>query len=414
MEQSEIELRAKVLAAPAYRQRLELLFELYEYSRGSRDNPARLLLIQEGLGQLLKSYQEKKREFERENSEVGVAVVKRLMKVLQDITDGIAWRSLRYDRLLVQQLAAKPKTGYLDDTFIDNVNLAARIILGGSKSLVLINDLTRVLRHGDLTVIEDKNVKVIENKSGRASKDNRRATRQKHNIKELVGLFNTGVRVQNGQRVLLTRLDIPVHTYLPQVGKLISQAQSDGYAQAQFSDCVAAEAQSTKCRPQKAAPRPFTGTEHVASHNNLMLFDQTATRHAPYTIFPFDAKTCFDLATGDTFLSTYLNIEALQSCFKNAGISLEFPDVESLRSYALSPIVERKRRMGQLRLVARHRESSKYLLFDPDLLSLVEIEFFAEDTFVNAIRHIMEESQLREEEHLIVYMALDKEAGLWD
>jgi hypothetical protein len=58
-----IDIRAEVMASPAYHERIDLLFELFQVSRQSEKTPEALLAIQAGLAEILKSWQEKKREF---------------------------------------------------------------------------------------------------------------------------------------------------------------------------------------------------------------------------------------------------------------------------------------------------------------------------------------------------------------
>ena len=413
MNHLEVDLRAEVLASPAYQERIDGLYSLYVLSREERANPTRLLMIQDALGQLLKSYQEKKREFERQDNKLGAAVAKRLIKVAQDIADGIVWRSLRYDRLLIQQLAAKSKTGYLDDTFIDNLDEAGRIVLE-KEQIVIINDLTRILRYGDLTIIDGQSIGIFENKSGQASARNVRAKRQKRNVKKLTEFWSTGVRVDDeGNRITLTRLNTPIKSYLSEIGRVIDDAQQNGYSQLQISECLAVEAFSVEKYSENRRQAPFSDIEYVLEFDNLMLFYQTATRHPPYTVFPFDDQTCFGLATGNIHLVTFLNMSALQSRFAQVGLILDFPtSIEAIRAYVKAPIAEQREQMEQFRLIVK--SPPDFLLFDWDLLGLIHIDFFDEDTFIGVVRQIMQEAKPREGERLLTCIGLNGEVNLWN
>ncbi len=78
------------------------------------------------------------------------------------------------------------------------------------------------------------------------------------------------------------------------------------HSQLQISECLAIEVFSVEKYSGNRGQAPFSDIEYVLEFDNLMLFYQTANRHAPYTVFPFDDRTCFDLATGNIHLVTDL------------------------------------------------------------------------------------------------------------
>lgn len=409
-----LDLRARVLAAPAYEERIGLLLELYSLTRQHRHDPRKLLLIQDGLGQILTSFQEKKKGFETETDDLGVAVTRRLMKVVYSIGDGMAWRSLRYDRLGIGQLAAKPRIGFLDSTFREVLELAAQIV-DKTGEIVLVNDLTTILRHGDLTIVGENAVRIHEHKSGKASRRDRRAKRQRVRLEEVLGFLNRGTQTADGRTQLLLRVDLPVSTYLSQVDKVLHQAAEAGYARAQLSDYLAVEAFYLRHQRSREGQRPFIDRNYILSFNNLELFVTLAPRVAPYTIFPFDDQTCFDLVTGQVLLRSYLDVQALQSRFARAGLTLGFPtDEQAMREYTEAPISERKKRMAELRFSVRDAESDMILTLTPDLLAMIYIEFFQEDVFVGAIRKVLDETGPKYEEGTRLYMGLITEASVWD
>jgi hypothetical protein len=413
-EASEPSIRAKVLAAPAYQERIELLFDLYVMTRQHRNDARKLLVIQDGLGQILKSFQEKKREFDAETNDLGVAITRRLIKVVYSIGDGMAWRSLHHDRLSIGQLSAKSPAGYLDQTLQDVIALAAWIVEERGE-IVIVNDLTSILRHGDLTIIGDNSVHVQEVKSGKASGRNRRAGRQRARLQEVLSFLNQGTRVTGDRTELLLRLDLPIRTYLPQVNEVIHQASLDGYSRAQLSDCLAVEAFYLRQERPREGPRPFADRRYILPFSSLELFDTLPPRIAPYSIFPFDDRTCFDLVTGQVLLRSYLDVQALQSRFAKVGLTLSVPtDEQAMREYAEAPIQERKKRMGEFRFFVRDAEPDMILALTPDLLGMIYIEFFHEDVFISAIRQVFEEVGPQFDEGTRFHMGLTADANLWD
>lgn len=415
MTTTEIDNRALILTSPAYREHIKNLFPLYIHSREERSNPKNLLLIQSLLAEVLKLYQDEKRKLEKEKSELDAMLAKRLIKVVQDITDGIAWRTLRYNCLLVQRLASTHKTGYLEETFTKDFDVAAQII-GERGSLVVVNDLTRVLRYGDLTIVDDDRVYIYENKGGEASATDGRASRQKRRLKEFCQFYNTKSRVEKGEQEILTNLDIPFETYLPKVGEAINIAGQEGYCQLQISECLIVEAFSAEQEIPKAKPRPFNNKkEYILRFDNLQLFSEAATRHAPYTIYPFDNQTCFGLVTGSILLVSYLDIPALQSRFAQSNLSLSFPDNSQTQSmYENASIGEQKKAVKKLRFIVKDKQNPNTLLLDGDLLALLFIEYLKEDTLIDMVKKLLQQVKPKKEELIRVYPGFDGEERLWD
>lgn len=408
MTTTEIDSRDIILTSPPYREHIQILYPLYVQSREERANPKNLLLIQSVLAEALKLYQDEKRKLEKEKSELDIMLAKRLIKVVQDITDGIAWRALRYNGLLIQRLASKQKTGYLEKTFTKDFDVAAQII-EEHGCLVVVNDLTRVLRYGDLTIVDNDRVYICENKGGEASATDGRASRQRQRLKEFCQFYNTKSRIEKGEQEILANLDIPFETYLPKVGEAINIAGQEGYCQLQISECLMVEAFFAEQGIPKTKPRPFI------RFDNLQLFSEAATRHAPYTIYPFDNQTCFGLATGRIFLVSYLDIPALQSRFAQSNLSLSFPDNSQLQSvYENASIGEQKKAVKKLRFVVKDKQNPNTLLLDGDLLALLFIEYLKEDTLIDLAKKLLQQVKPKKEELIRIYPGFGGEERLWD
>jgi len=187
------------MVAPDYRERCDLLFDLFRISREAGRDPKAILAVQVGLTELLIHFQEKKREFSKDDNALGSAITKRLILILKQVGDSIVWRALGYNRILVQLLSEHPDTGYLDDTVFSDLSIAHKIIKD-EGSIVLVNDLTNVLRHGDLTILGQNGCSILETKHGKATGKNRRAIRQRRNLDEMMRFYNVGYRTNEGLR----------------------------------------------------------------------------------------------------------------------------------------------------------------------------------------------------------------------
>jgi hypothetical protein len=218
-----VELMAEVLASSSYQEHCVLLFNLFQLSRETDKNPQKILAVQAELIKLLVHFQNQKSEFKTENNKIGQAVVKRLILILKQIADSIVWRVLGYDRILVQLLAEHPPTGHLDKTVFYDFAKAGQII-EKEGAIVLINDLTTILRHGDLTIIGKNRYSLLETKYGKASSRNVHAIRQRRNLEELINFLNTGVRIHEDRHDFIFKVDTPIHTYQFAVEEAITQA----------------------------------------------------------------------------------------------------------------------------------------------------------------------------------------------
>jgi hypothetical protein len=262
--------RAEALTSPAYQERCELLFELFCHSREAGQDPKALLAIQAGLAELLIDLQDKKTEFKQggEDNQIRRAVAKRLLLILRRIADSIAWRVLRFDRVLIQLLAEHPKTGHLDETVLGDLALAQQMV-EQEGVVVLVNDLTTTLRHGDLTIIDRHGFSVVETKYGKASSRDRSAIRQRRRLSELKRFYNTGTRVQGDRRDYIFKADVSIKTYHSAVAEAIALARERGYHWVMASDCLAIEAYWMKDENAKLHKvHPFDGAEHTTRFHN--------------------------------------------------------------------------------------------------------------------------------------------------
>ncbi|MBI3150537.1 MAG: hypothetical protein HYZ21_00240 [Chloroflexi bacterium] len=419
------DLRAEVMASPAYQERTANLFELFHASRQANGDPNSLLAIQAVLAELLMNWQQKQREFKSTGDQLGIAVVRRLILILQRIADSIVWRSLGYDRVLIQLLAEHSKTGFLDNTVFKDFEEAQQIAQN-EGAIVIVNDLTTTLRHGDLTVIDPEKhhiIRIKENKSGEGSSQNRRASRQKKYLNSLWEFLSTGIRISKDKtQDFLIRLDIPIQTHHLVTAEVIKRARQDGYYKTIVNDCFAIEAVGME-HPNAHFPkeRPFENIEHRLSQGNLDegLFETTATRIAPYGIFPFDDQTCFDLITGTVQLVATINFDALVDLFAQHDLALELPQLrqEEVENYLSAPI-------NKKREIQKHsrfswfviRNATDFTRISPDNWGRVFLELMHEETMAHTYKSIlalMKDWNISEDRTTRLYIGYKDETNIW-
>lgn len=410
------DLRPQVLASPAYQQRCSILFDLFRLSRDIDATPKDILAVQAALAELLMQFEEKKAEFSQEDNDLGVAVVKRLILILRQIADSLVWRVFGYDRVLVQLVSEHSKTGYLDDTVFPDFAIAQEIS-EQEDSIVLVNDLTTILRHGDLTVVSKDGISLMETKYGKASRRSRRATRQRKRLDELLSFLNTGVRITRDRRDFILKADVPVRTHHSAVAKAMAQARSKGYQRDDATDVVAIEALSTRNqRGRFPKERPFDEVDHIGRFHSLDTFDKPTTRIAPYGVFPFDDHSCWDVITGDMLLVVSVNFDALQDLYRQFGLVLELPEPsqEEITGYLSAPIAERMKQTPLFRFLIR--DDSCHVSPTPDLFSRIGLEFIHEETVVRADRQLMnlaKELDIVDEKRTRFYIGYRDESSVW-
>lgn len=417
------DLRAEVLAAPAYQERVAALYEPFRLSRHDYGSPHSLLLLQAAIAALVHGWQEKHREFRGETNLLGIAVVKRLILIIRRFLDSLVWRYTAYNRLLIQLLSEHSQTGFLDSTVFDDLD-EARKITENEGAFVFVNDLTTILRYGDLTILSpDGKLGVKENKSGKGSRKSGRSKEQRRALYELDEFMRTGTRVSKDKtKDFLMVVDVPIETHHSVASHVIRQARKEGYAAKEINDCFAIEAVDLD-HPDAIvlAKRSFDNLEYSISGSNLDpgTFDKPVTRIAPYGVFPFDDKDCFDLLTGYLHLRATIKFEALVQLFNQAGLGLEIPNPskqEMDRYLTASPAETAKMR--------KLDRSSWFVVSDgvnscrisPDNWARITIELMHENTFIETQKYLLRQikaQRIPENDVTRFYIGYKDETRIW-
>jgi len=183
----------KVIAHPEYRKHEPNLVSFMARSREFRADPEQLFYLQMEMAREVVALQAWQRDYQAqidagklEQDRHVATVCKQLAHGIKQVADGIAWRSLGYDRAMIHELAFNPHSGHIKphsghmelDTTDQEVRAAAKHI-EETGELVILNNLTNCLRYGDLTSIGQSSIGIHEVKAGKGAARSGRAKRQK-------------------------------------------------------------------------------------------------------------------------------------------------------------------------------------------------------------------------------------------
>lgn len=265
---------------------------------------------------------------------------------LRAIADGLVWKALQYDRSAITILSRGTRVDRLAD---DGVGLQAELNAIGELwdregAFTVHNDLTTVLRHGDLTTINvgAHSVEIREIKATRpAAADSPQIAR----LSAATELINAGCAIdpETGKVLRLHRLPVEYRTSLACLAELTKQARIAGYAARQLNEMQHVAVIDYRVW---AGREDELGEHDRATQAALGWGDEQKTfswmsslrrirdrRHsvgslAPLAIFPASSEDLADLMLGRLELHSMLRCDLLGSAFADRGIKVEiaFPD----------------------------------------------------------------------------------------
>jgi hypothetical protein len=411
-----IDLQAEVLSHPVYIEHCQELFKLFCLSREVGKDPHQLLGFQRITINYLLEYQQKRREFKQQGKLVESVVAKRLALIVQQIVDSLVWRVLEADRVRVQLLAEHPRTGHLDNTVFSDF-VQAKHVVEERGVVVLVNDLTTILRHADLTIVDENGLSLQENKSSASGGKGSRAHKQIKRLKELDSFLKTNLRVDQNRRDFIFRSQVPIKGYHDAAAAVIIEAKKHGYHRVQVSDSLVIDAcYAGDARDPHSDPHPFKDMENVTWSHNFEIFDEATPRLAPYTIFPMDNRSCFDILVGEVLLRGVLNLEQLQSQYSQAGLTLEFPQLspKEAETYFSASIAERQRLKHNYKYILK--DDTTWLSITPDMFMHIDREFLHEDMVIETHRQIVnfiKSVGIYDDKNTRFYISYGDESNLW-
>jgi hypothetical protein len=350
-----------------------------------------------------------------EDLDRAIAVARRLARIIRQIADGIAWRTLRYDRAAIYQLALKNPTGHLELESTAQELAYADAHVRSTGDLVIMNDLTNFLRYGDYTAVAaDGTVRIAEVKGGKGSGKSGRASRQRQKLDEVLEFLDTGVGITQQGPAALFPHKTRARTHLQAVGAVIREARAKGCAHARLSDCLAVDALDMELlfREGRMAQlhNPFAQSRQASSHSSLTFFDQFSKNLAPYSVYPFPDDDCTDLMTGNLWLRTHFNHGNLVRCLRRRGVRVRFPTNSELEAYNQLDPGEKRRREDDVGIRVWSRNQPTVLTIRQALLGRLLYEFLDEECFADCVEEVLEQEAIG----IGLFPAFENEADLWD
>lgn len=389
-----------------------------------------LLDLQAAMAGTLVSLQEWQRELERlpagpstshDRKQVDeVAVCKRARLIVKQVADGIAWRSLKYDRAAVRQLALKPHTGHLELEPAIHEIATARAHIDQTGDLVVVNDLTNFLRYGDFTSVSSTRVTIHEVKRGRGAAKSGRARRQRHKLESVLDLVRTSERRTPSGLERLHRYQVEPRSRLSEVSSLIKEARAKGQARARLGDClavqlfdvqqIAGEADVARKGGRSLIHDPFEQSNDAMRRHSLELFAEFTPNIAPYSVFPLSDQDCTDIMLGRIWLVSYFNLGNLLRCLRRRGLWAKWATSEDMAKLAMSD----ERASAELEsslLVSRGPPHPLQLVGWPELGRLF-YEFLDEECFADTVENLIDSNGSGET--AVFGTAFANEGTLWD
>lgn len=251
-----------------------------------------------------------------------------IANTIRNVGDGIVWRSLEFDRSIPRILSAQPvKHVVLEDGLAAELREWFTINRQPSKTAIL-NVITNCMAMGDVTSIDsDGSVEVIEVKTTKTKSS--RKIRQRNQLRDAAGILSLGIGIVEGKEVRIGSSPIVPTNHLKELRLLLDECSINGW-----SSMLVAEHCYLECIDFKklglfedAAPKMEEaymrscqkwGKDRVDTMSSIDVIS-FSPNIAPFTIFPFDDKTCVELAMGSKCFMCHLNVSAVLRQFEGAG-----------------------------------------------------------------------------------------------
>ena len=274
-----------------------------------------------------------------------IFIHEQIIRISQTIIDGIAWRCLNFNRTILSSSCRGFGTGAVDIRGKSNDEFEwALQILQKFNSTVLINDLTRYLRIGDLIEIRpDKKVLVHEVKGKKISnvitlsrKKKNKLSEQEKRLIELQNIIIMNDAVIDGEVVRTQQMKTQLKTHINKLKILINKSYRQGniYVQVEpfltieITNYFAIGKNKTEIEEIKKNMYEHDANDLILVHSNWDSFFNDEKGNflramPPFSIFPLSSKDSTYLMSGHYCVKTFLDINKLKSSFIKAGYAIE-------------------------------------------------------------------------------------------
>lgn len=380
MNQSEQKELYELLGFNYYRKNVEILKRVLRSSRFPllKHNGLILAILQRHLIEILIDFQKAVRDGRKVAKSISDEDERRLIvktrnanrhlvRIVQTIADGIAWRNLNFNRPLIRLFSDNASPGHINNTIDKKTALA---IEGNLREIVIVNDLTQCLRISDfLLITRDKRYILYEAKKGidrlknttdilkELDKHHRNPTRQElrqimaqssiiNDKIDVLSIENDG-EIKVDHSINIVKIDISIKTHFAQMKKLIKKANRKGQAFAELEDgyfvriqaldaivkktvkqngdnslieSLNEEYQSTR-PPWLSKPNEFIS---ICSFDSFINKGGHYSRNLlPYSVLPFTTPDCLRLMSGQLRIDTFFRYQNLRELLQSLGWAVE-------------------------------------------------------------------------------------------
>lgn len=283
-------------------------------------------------------------------TEKHILIHEQLIRISRTVCDGIAWRNLDYNRTFLNSSARGFGTGRVDinsKEFKSEFKWAYRI----SKtlnSLVILNDLTKFLRIGDLTEINDgvafiheikrygkdiKNMFTLQKVKGKA-----KISGQSKRLLELQRIAFADKAKIYGIEVGTRKIEINLRTNVDRIKGLIRESEKKFVVAENIDDCIHVGVTNFRAIQESKKSIDIEGIKKLfpkeESNDLILLHSNWDTFYTdekgnflrvapPYSIFPFYAKDCMNLMSGYYLVKCALNVTKLKVILRRNNWEIE-------------------------------------------------------------------------------------------
>jgi hypothetical protein len=406
----------------------DILEDFLAISRKRQNNPTALarlqihmleeLLLQEGS---VKHYRQMLKDLETAKADEGKEEEQKFYQkelffhrmysnAIRGIGDGLAWRALGHDRAVMRLLGERETKQHLSsEGTLEELREWSYHFETGS-GIAILNALTNSLAFGDVTVARnDGSAEIVEVKANKTKSS--RKIRQKHAMNEVVTLLSTGEGKNEDRDVSIEILPITPETSLGKVEDLLNAAGETGWAARRISDCLYIEAYdfrkmkhaedvreiTTKIRDSAIGSWEDKG-DFIFDMNTLDIIGYTPNC-APFSVFPFRARTCVDLLIGAKFYVAFQNVSAIAREFEKRGWLVE-KDFKTL--------MEEKSVESFLNV----RKGPFYCTVPPAEFMRMQIETLKPKTLIDAMEFKLRQGPTSEQGYMLA--VYDGEPKIWN
>jgi hypothetical protein len=359
----------------------------------------------------------------------------------REIADGLAWRTLGYDRARIRILSEAQTPGFIATP--SGAKLGRQSELQYAQNVVdhgcfvLMHDVTNQMMVGDLSMVhkfgevphlaEIKKNKLITAHTIQTKVDKKqKLSQQEHRLIQAQIMLDRGTIGNFKNQVQVKNYTMPVKTFHGEVQKIITEARKTGVGRVQPASYIHIEVVDFRNKdidPKAITdnPRPFDGDNALpfSNYDNLVakMEGQVFRGKPPYTVYPYEVADRIDLMTGELYLHTVVSVTKLQEEFLKRGWKFEIniPDDREPYSDIRYGGTELFQGMSEDDLVVTlsHPESGFTARLSMDIISKFGYEFLDIDTVLAPYIERIKDG-VAQKRSGSVFIVNDNENDIWD